>query len=224
MPDPPAGREVNSSNENRGGNCIKPPGYLELSDSNMSSKWKNWLQRYEWYSVAMELDKKSPAQQVAQFMLAIGPDTTEIFNSFALTNEEKNEVSIIKSKFAAIFDPKISVTFERFSFNKITQLEGEPFDDFFNKIKNQAQNCEFGILRDDLLRDKIIIGLSSDVVREKLLSECNLTLDQAIKICRASEIATKQLKRIHKEHEINVIHQGSSKKCHESDECSLAFK
>lgn len=46
-------------------------------------------------------------------------------------------------------------------------------------------------MEESLLRDKIVIGISGDITRERLLAEDGLTLDKAIDICRASELAKK---------------------------------
>lgn len=44
-----------------------------------------------------------------------------------------------------------------------------------------------------MLKDKIVFGVKSSQVREKLLTEDKLTLDKAVAICLASEQASKQL-------------------------------
>ena len=44
---------------------------------------------------------------------------------------------------------------------------------------------------DDILRDRVVIGVLDDETRHKLLAQADLTLDGAICICRA-EVAAKQ--------------------------------
>lgn len=71
--------------------------------------------------------------------------------------------------------------------------QDETFDEFLTRIKTQSKKCNFGDLLDTLIRDNVVIRINVDAVREKLLSEDELTADKAIKLCRASEQATKQM-------------------------------
>lgn len=177
-------------------NCIRPPRCLEIDGtSQMAIKWKNWSQQYKWFEIATQMDKKSEEIQIATFMSSLGADAIEVYNSFNIEGDVK--LAVIKAKFEEHFAPKISTTFERFVFNKLNQTEGESFDQFFTKIKNQSKKCEFGDLSDSLLRDKIIIGIYSDSVREKLLAESDPTLDFTIKMCKTYEITSIQLAELH---------------------------
>ena len=56
------------------------------------------------------------------------------------------------------------------------------------ELQLQANNCEFGALRDELIRDRLVVGIRSDSVRSRLLREAELTLHKAIDICRAAEV------------------------------------
>ena len=47
-----------------------------------------------------------------------------------------------------------------------------------------------------VIRDRIVCGVTSDRVKERLLREQDLTLDKAIQICRAVEVSKKQMKCI----------------------------
>lgn len=61
-------------------------------------------------------------------------------------------------------------------------------DKFVTELRQKSKNCEFGMSEDDMMRDKIVFS-----VTEKLLREPNLTLQKAIDICRASEIAKERI-------------------------------
>lgn len=63
-------------------------------------------------------------------------------------------------------------------------------------------DCDFNSVHDGmstedrLLKDKIVLGIRSQKVREKLLSDPKLTLDKAIQICRSSEQTTETLNQM----------------------------
>lgn len=76
---------------------IKPPGNLQI-ESDKSTSWKKWIQQFEWYATAIQLDKKPAAIQAATFMAIIGPDAIEIYNNFNLSDADKNNLQIIKGR------------------------------------------------------------------------------------------------------------------------------
>lgn len=61
--------------------------------------------------------------------------------------------------------------------NLITQMEGQTFDEFVTDLRSKIKNCEYGVLEDNLIHDKIAVGITSDTTREKLLAESKLTLE-----------------------------------------------
>ena len=77
--------------------------------------------------------------------------------------------------------------FFRYKFFIYKQKEGENFDDFVTQLKKLSADCEFGELKDSLIRDVIIIGVSDNRLRERLLREPSLSLDNAIKYGQATE-------------------------------------
>ena len=54
------------------------------------------------------------------------------------------------------------------------------------RLKILASSCEFGDIRDDLIRDRIICGINDDVSRTKLLSKKNLTLEGTVDLLVSS--------------------------------------
>lgn len=217
MPNP----QTTTSSDESGVSGIRPPKNLVLNNENMTSIWKNWIQQFEWYAIATQLAKKPKEVQAASFMAIIGPDAIQIFNTFNLTSEQQKEINIIKQKFQEYFIPKSNISFERYQFFKIVQQEDETFDEFLTKIKTQVKNCEFENLQDSLLKDKIVFGVKSDVVREKLLNEDNLDLQKAIVICRSSEQTSKQLKEIQKPEssQVDFVKHRPNKSNDESFKC-----
>ena len=68
----------------------------------------------------------------------------------------------------------------------------KPFDDFLTELKIVSKNCNFCNTAEclgSLLRDRIVSGILSDAVRERLLAEKTLTLEKAVDLCRSAEKA-----------------------------------
>ena len=84
------------------------------------------------------------------------------------------------------------------------QQQGESFDSYLTALHSLIKTCDFGTLQDNLLRDRVVLGIRENGTRKKLLAERKLTLEKCISICRATETTSKQLKEIASE-EVNAI-------------------
>ena len=98
----------------------------------------------------------------------------------------------VKKKFTEYFAPRVKEEFERFRFLKRVQLKDERFDTFLASIQTLISTCNFHEAeKDKALRDRIVIGINSEEVREELLNvEGDLDLMKCISICQRAE-ATK---------------------------------
>ena len=67
------------------------------------------------------------------------------------------------------------------------QKDGETIDEYYTTLKKMSKNCKFGALEEELLRDRIIVGIRSHTLKERMLREPDLSLDKAIDICRLDE-------------------------------------
>ena len=76
------------------------------------------------------------------------------------------------------------------------QDSGESIDHYVTVLKNLANTCEFGALKESLIRDRIVFGIQDSSVRERLLRDVKLTLETAIEKVRSSEFTQIQLKQI----------------------------
>lgn len=129
-------------------------------------------------------------------MNVIGQEATAIFNTFELSETEKQDLNIIKTKFDERFAPKQNEAYAFWVFQTLHQGEQETFDEFLTKTRTLIKKCEYGNLENRILQDKIIAGIHNDAVREKLLAEPTLGLIKAVLICRNYEVAKKQMQKM----------------------------
>ena len=78
-------------------------------------------------------------------------------------------------------------------------------ENFITDLYRLAEFCEYGSLGDEMIQDRLVVGLSSDRLREKLQMNSGLTLEQAVQQARQSEKVTKTTRS-------NPIAPGSSKR------------
>lgn len=75
---------------------------------------------------------------------------------------------------------KTNVIGERFEFNFIRQSAFQPSKYFVIQLKKQAVKCKLGDSTENMIRDQIVIGISDENARKRLLANAKLTLQKAI--------------------------------------------
>lgn len=152
---------------------IPPP--LEFS-GNIAENYKRFKQRVNIYMTANGLHQKSDEIKVAIFLNLIGEEGIDVFNNFKLSEENQKKYEVVVKKFDEYLLPKKNIIYERFLFYKRVQESNEPVDNFVKELKKLAQNCEFGD-EQDMIRDRLALGIANVTVQEKLLSITDLKLE-----------------------------------------------
>lgn len=89
-----------------------------------------------------------------------------------------------------------NVIYERFKFNNRNQTQEESIYAYAAALRALAGTCNFGTLRDELIRDRIVCGISNTKVQQKLFQEPKLTLNKCVDIAGSAETTIVQLKVI----------------------------
>ena len=92
----------------------------------------------------------------------------------------------------ACIDDEAFDIFDGFSFEKEDQNDIDIVLDKFEL----AKTCNFKTNEERMLRDRIVLGVRDDTVRQKLLEDRKLTLASCIEVCRAHESSHLQAKAI----------------------------
>ena len=59
-------------------------------------------------------------------------------------------------------------------------------DRFVVDLRQTAKTCDYGVLEEDMVRDRIVVGIYSTAMKERLLRESDLTFKTALDLCRAA--------------------------------------
>ena len=168
---------------------IAQPNALNLT-GNIAENWRYFKQEFELYLVAAGLDTKPDKQKIALLLHVAKKPAIDVYNTFTFAGAEENTHASVLHKFDAYCNPKI---YERYIFNIPNQQQGETVEQFVTDLKLKAKTCAFGDMTDSMIRDRIVLGIASQRVRERLLREDNLNLANAIKICQAAEATHRQI-------------------------------
>ena len=125
--------------------------------------------------------------QVNTLLYAMGDDADNILRSFQLSTADQKKYSEVKGRFDQHFVKKRNVIFERARFNRRKQEEGETVDAVITDLYALAEHCSYAGLHDEMIRDRLVVGLLSASLSEKLQLDPALTLKKAITQARHAE-------------------------------------
>uniref|UniRef100_A0A2A4K615 RNA-directed DNA polymerase n=1 Tax=Heliothis virescens TaxID=7102 RepID=A0A2A4K615_HELVI len=190
---------------------IKTLNISSDSTNNNAEAWKRWWQQVELYLLATGLEKAPEKRKVAILLHHIGEKGLQIYNTFNLTIE-KTTLAEVKSKFDNFFEPRRNITMCRHMFFTRRQQKSESIEGFLADLENKSQDCEFGTLRESLIRDIFIANLHMDLahVRQRLLQEPDLTYQRMRELARTLVVAQQDAEKIvsssNGEQSENVMH------------------
>ena len=166
-----------------------------------------------WQSIATGIAKQSALVRVSTLLSIIGEDATKVFDTFQWNEDENEEdpASVI-AKFDVYCEPRTQVIYERYRFNNRKQEPGENIATYLTELKTIATNCKHDeITADEILRDRIVLGIRDDKICERLLRSNDLTLRKAIDIVKAAEQTEQQVKNMKDETKVNALNSFQSK-------------
>jgi len=63
-------------------------------------------------------------------------------------------------------------------------------------LRKLSETCEFGALKNSLLKDRIVLGVNNTKTKERLLRVQGLTLEKALDVVRSEEETERQMKEL----------------------------
>ena len=195
---------------------LTPPS-LDLSVDRYAA-WTIWRRKWSDYSLLTKLSEQPVEYQRALLRYTFTDETRNIYESFNLSTEDAKNPNKILDALDTFSRGMVNETLERHLFNSRKQDDGEKFDDFLTDLKILSKNCNFcADCYPGLLRDRIVGGIQDDKIRQNLLADNKLTLEQAEHICRAGEKAVEGMSTLkgsykNKEDEVSFVDYGGHKR------------
>ena len=172
---------------------VPVPPQIELS-GNLANNWKQWKQVWSAYELVTCLNEQTNEYQVAAFITCIGPKALAIHNGLPFQSEdEKKNLAKILELWESYCLGKTNIIYERYRFNNRNQEAGESIDTYASNLRSLSDTCNFGALKDEMIRDRIVCGVREGSLRKKLLQVPELTLQKCIDMCRSAEATSTQL-------------------------------
>lgn len=154
-----------------------------------NADWSRWISHYERYRTVSQLDKSSDKMQITNLLYQMGPEVGQLLEKLKLTEDSLETYENTKKIFNTYFAGKKNIIYERAKFNLRKQQDGEAAQEFIDSLYNLSKSCEYGTLVDQLIRDRIVVGIRDHKLSEQLQLDENLTLEKAIdKVLQAERI------------------------------------
>lgn len=139
-----------------------------------------------------DLHKKSEEVQVNALLYAMGDAADYVMTTFMFGDEgDRLKYDKVKEKFDQYSLVRRNVIYERAKFNQRTQAD-ETAEEFITSLHCLAEHCNFGTLKEEMIQDRIVVGVKDATLSEKMQLESTLTLEKEIKMARESESVNKQ--------------------------------
>ena len=164
-----------------------PLGRLEIFDA-AEDNWEEYVERLVQFFVANDIE--DDVKKRAILLSNVGARTYGIVRSL-LSPAKPDEVSydsIVKS-LTEHFHPRPSVTVARFRFFTCSRQVNEPVQNYIARLRQLSRDCKFGSFLDEMIRDRLVCGIRSELIQSRLLSEPDLSLQKATEMAVALETA-----------------------------------
>ena len=187
---------------------VTPPEPFPFSKP---EEWSRWIRRFERFRIASKLNEEEDNAQLNMLLYCMGDRADDILQSFKYAEGEREDYATVKKKLDDYFIPQRNVIYERALFNSRKQEPGEPVEEFITALHTLVEYCDYGDLRDQMVRDRIVVGLANAKLSEKLQLDRKLTLDSAVTQARQDETVRKQqatLRGATKDSSVSAVHKG----------------
>ena len=145
----------------------------------VAGNWEFFRQQWSDYEIATGLIHREETIRLATLRSAMGRDCLQIFLNLNLSDDDKKKIDRCLEALDNYFKPSRNVVYERYVFNTCVQTNDESVQSYVTRLRKLATSCEYGELTDDLIRDRLVIGLKHNGEKVRLLREKHLDLKKS---------------------------------------------
>lgn len=173
--------------------AVQPPPNF---DFDRTSEWPTWSQQFDDYRFASGLNERGEEAQVRTLLYTMGKQARQIFQTFALSDDDAKKYEVVKQRFDNHFVAARNLVYESACFHRRVQEPGESVDQFVTALHTLADRCEYQEFKERMVRDRFIVGLSDSKLSETLQMDASLTLASALAKARLKETVHRQQQQL----------------------------
>ncbi|XP_065190961.1 uncharacterized protein K02A2.6-like [Sycon ciliatum] len=201
-----------------------------LLSSSTLADFTAWQEMWRDYYECQHLSAQSRETRVSSLRQALDEELRRFLREGIIVTSPNPDADDVISAVKEYLRRQRNPLLDRIAFYDRCQSKGESFDSFYTSLKELHTSCDFPDVvlcsqcsahtcstcrtsltrvRADTLRDRIVIGIGDDATRHKLLSAKDLTLNDAVTICRAEEAATTTSSSIPSTSQLNAVRRSA---------------
>ena len=190
---------------------LQPPDPFNFRDP---EDWPRWKRRFQQFRVASGLVEEDAVKQISTFLYCLGEEAEAVLTSTNATEDDRKDYDLVLAKFDGFFQVRKNVIYERARFNRRNQLSGETAEEYIMVLYNLAENCDYGAMKTEMIRDRLLVGIRDHALSEKMQMDPKLTLETAKKTIRQKEAVQQQQKTLKGVKEptcLEAVHPGANR-------------
>nr|CAI5850622.1 unnamed protein product [Callosobruchus analis] len=180
---------------------VSPPERFNFSTPAAWPAWRKRLERY--MSVSGQL-QKSEKEKIDILLYIMGEEAEEIILQLEKEPANFQEALTSLDKF---FIPRRNIIYERYKFNLRVQKPGESVDAFITSLHSLAEHCNYGTLKEELIRERIVVGMSDTRTSERLQLNETLTLQQCVLEAKQAELQASHSKELNSHQQVSRVQE-----------------
>ena len=150
--------------------------------------WSEYAERLSFYFAANGIT--TDTKKCTILLSSVGPTTFRLMHSLVLpTSLDSLSYDDLVSKVKNQKEPTPSVIVQHFQFSTRNQRPSESISEYIAILRKAAEHCNYGESLSEMLRDRLVCGITNSVVQKQLLAEKDLTLEKVISLAQSVEIA-----------------------------------
>ena len=183
-----------------------------MYDLEKSKEWVSYVEGLEEFFIANKITEAE--QKVAVLLTVIGPKAYSLLqNLLTPAKPADKDFDEIVQVLQNHLSPKPLIIAERFKFHCRNQGENESVAQYLAELRKLSENCQFGEYLEQALRDRLVCGLVSEKIQQRLLSEAELSLKKAFKIAQSMETAhreTREMRALGSQMDTKIKHMNTT--------------
>ena len=149
--------------------------------------WSAWIQRFERFLQVAKIHTEADDIKISNLIYYLGSRAEEILATFTWGEGERTRYDAVRQKYEDYFMVARNIIIERAVFNARCQMLTETVDDYITDLYSLAQTLKYGNMKEELIRDRIVVGIRDEKLSQKLQLMPELTLKKAVEMVKQSE-------------------------------------
>ena len=169
---------------------------------------KDWALRLEASHAVLQASSGQAIDEKVYLLASMGSQASILLSDLlapATISDKAVTYAWMKATLLAHFKSQHLEMAERARFYEACQDPGETSAQFFSRLKLLSEHCNFGVMLDSMLRDRLVLGCRSSDARRKLLQLDPLTLQTVRDTLAISEAMSASSSLLQQHSDVNKV-------------------